>query len=116
MIMCAGFFRRSTGAGTALRDKPGLIDEDASYVANGLPEFNDRIAILSATLQRVTGLDFFGVDFCVTPNRELVVFEANASMRSSAQPAWSESHPHSSIGVDRLVQAFEALVDAKINA
>ena len=57
--------------------RPDIIAEENRHVETGLPE------AATATLHRVRermGLDFFGIDFGMTADDELILFEANATM------------------------------------
>ena len=58
------------------------------------------------------GLDYFGVDFSFLPNGQIVVFEANATMRSH-YPEYAESFPYLSAPAAAHVAAFQKMIRAK---
>jgi glutathione synthase/RimK-type ligase-like ATP-grasp enzyme len=93
--------------------RPALMAEDAAYVREGLPHLWPQTLAMVQALRAATGLDYFGIDYGVTPEGELVVFEANATMRSCYLEI-AGTFPHASIALERHVQAFEALVDQKL--
>ena len=53
-------------------------------------------------------LDFFGVDFALTPDNELLVFEANAVMRHNFDHA--DAFPYTRPYLEQISAAFQAMV------
>jgi hypothetical protein len=69
---------------------PGIIAEEKGLIESSDP-FGPRVQdVLRAVRERMP-LDFFGLDFGLMPNGEVVLFEANATM--SYFPLWRDSNP-----------------------
>jgi hypothetical protein len=63
-------------------------------------------------LSEVVGLDYFGIDFTVLDDGELMVFEANASV--GFFQTWAKTFRYLYPVIDRLGAAFNALMAAKL--
>ncbi|MEO0999806.1 MAG: tetratricopeptide repeat protein [Pseudomonadota bacterium] len=88
--------------------------EEKRYLAN--PERylgQDAYAALHRVRDAI-GLDFFGIDFTVTPAGELVIFEANAAMRHNYDHAGA--FPYTRPHLDRISAAFNRMVHARAKA
>ena len=57
--------------------RPTLQNEERDLLMKGLPS---RILEIIANIQKVIGLDFFGIDFGMDRSGSMVLFEANATM------------------------------------
>ena len=63
-----------------MTSRPSLMDEDESMFATTEGRFSDAVhEMLKAIGERIP-LDFFGLDFSLTGDDQLVLFEANATM------------------------------------
>jgi Tfp pilus assembly protein PilF len=60
------------------------------------------------------GLDYFGVDFTFLPDGRMMIFEANASMRSF-YPEWAEQFPYLHAATMNLSKAFQLLLQRRIS-
>ena len=61
-------------------DRPDLIEEEKSLLSTPEGAFPPEIkAVFRAVRERID-LDFFGMDFAITDDDEVVLFEANATM------------------------------------
>ena len=69
------------------------------------PEAWTAIAAVGARLD----MDYAGVDFSLTPDGRVLVFEANATMltHTESEPPLDRKNPY----VERIISAFQALVD-----
>lgn len=62
-------------------------------------------------IRDVIGLDFFGIDFTLAPDGQVVVFEANAAMRHNFDHAGN--FPYTRPYLERISTAFADMVDRK---
>jgi len=90
-------------------DRPGLREEERQVLANPVERLGSQVCAALLDIQRILGLDFFGVDFGITSTGELLLFEANASMNFfpfSARPEFA----YVETCLPPLQRAFEQLL------
>ncbi|MEM9006917.1 MAG: hypothetical protein AAGE59_25735 [Cyanobacteria bacterium P01_F01_bin.86] len=92
-----------------------MIDEEKSFINGDSKSNQDGFLCLISTLQNVTGLDYFGVDFGFTKEGIPILFEANPTMRSN-YPEWMEQFPCIKDVHRNHTHAFHALIESKINS
>ncbi len=95
-----------------MAERPSLQDEEQAFLGDDTSDRRKQIDRMMHTLAEANGLDYFGVDFSFLPNGQIVVFEANATMRSH-YPEFAESFPYLSKPAVAHVAAFQELVEAK---
>lgn len=95
-----------------MRDNEDLMAEEKrfladwrSYVGSANVDHLDRIA-------EHTGLDFFGIDFTLTEDGQIFIYELNAAMRHSFDHA--ENFPYKLPYDHAVSDAFEAMVDNRL--
>ncbi len=95
-----------------MAERPTLQAEEQAFLADSDSAQRKQIDRMMTCLAEANGLDYFGVDFSFLPNRQIVVFEANATMRSH-YPEYAESFPYLSEPAAAHVAAFQEMVRAK---
>lgn len=86
-----------------------LLKESQDIIYNGFDGFPERIQNSLRLIRNKIGLDYFGIDFCMMENNDIVVFECNATMNFN--PNFDEiSTRHNQIAVPRLMSALNAFV------
>jgi glutathione synthase/RimK-type ligase-like ATP-grasp enzyme len=83
-----------------INEENAFLNDNSSVISksvhNALIDINSRV-----------GVDFYGIDFAILPNGDVLLFEANASMRS-VYPEWKESWPRTWLVTSKLVQHMRA--------
>jgi len=69
----------------------------------------------ASTVWSFLGLDFFGIDFSISDSGKIVLFEANAAMRSFG-PEWYRDFPYFKTVTQRLGGSFRAMVRNHVQA
>jgi tetratricopeptide (TPR) repeat protein len=97
---------------TLMAQHEWMIEEEKSFMAD--PEAYlgaENYARLNG-LHELVGLDFFGFDFNLTDDGELLIFELNPAMRHAYDHAANFEYlqPH----MERVTQAFRDMIDARI--
>ncbi len=92
--------------------RPALQAEEQEFLADGKSPRRERINRMMDAIAEANGLDYFGVDFSFLPSGKIVVFEANATMRSY-YPEYSDTFPYLSKPANAHVAAFQKMVRAK---
>jgi hypothetical protein len=69
---------------------PDIVAEEKALIESAEP-FGAKVREVFRALRERMPLDFFGLDFGLMPNGDLVLFEANATM--SFFPLWRSEHP-----------------------
>ena len=85
-----------------------MIEAEKAYMAD--PEEYLGIAIYQR-LQRLgefVGLDFFGVDFNITEEGEILIYEMNPAMRHA--PDHAQNFPYLLPYMDRITEAFQQMI------
>ncbi len=95
-----------------MSERPALQDEEQAFLDDERSPRRKRIDHMMHTIAEANGLDYFGVDFSFLPDGKIVVFEANATMRSH-YPEYAETFPYLSKPADAHVAAFQELIRNK---
>ena len=81
-----------------MSSNPEYLAEERAFVSEPL----DHLDVLREIHRRI-GVDFYGIDYAVLPGGSLVLFEANASMRSERRDAYPQTWAIAEDLVDRFV-------------
>ncbi|MEM8647348.1 MAG: hypothetical protein AAGF86_13520 [Pseudomonadota bacterium] len=95
-----------------MAERPSLQAEEQAFLADNGSDQRKQIDQMMQVLAEANGLDYFGVDFSFLPSGKIVVFEANATMRSH-YPEFADSFPYLSKPAGAHVSAFQDLIEAK---
>ncbi|NNF78501.1 MAG: hypothetical protein HKN05_10785 [Rhizobiales bacterium] len=92
--------------------RPALQAEEKEFLADAKSPRRKKINRMMHAIAEANGLDYFGVDFSFLPTGQIVVFEANATMRSH-YPEYSDTFPYLSKPATVHVAAFQKMLRAK---
>ncbi|MCP5081837.1 MAG: hypothetical protein GY948_09085 [Alphaproteobacteria bacterium] len=92
--------------------RPALQAEEKEFLADAKSPRREQVDHMMHAIAEANGLDYFGVDFSFLPSGQIVVFEANATMRSH-YPEYSDTYPYLQKPATAHVAAFQKLVRAK---
>ena len=95
-----------------MSERPALQDEEQAFLADERSPRRKRIDEMMHSIAEANGLDYFGVDFSFLPDGKIVVFEANATMRSH-YPEYADTFPYLSKPAEAHVAAFQELIRNK---
>jgi glutathione synthase/RimK-type ligase-like ATP-grasp enzyme len=84
-------------------------EEEAAIHAAGISYFDDREIAAMRRIQRALGLDYMGIDFGITGQDELLLFEANATMNFFPFTNRDQSH-YSWQCLPKAIEAMRLLV------
>ncbi len=90
-------------------------DEERRFLQDMHGVLGDRAMRALAAVAGTLGLDYAGVDFALTPDREVLLFEANATMVANppgADPMWDYRRP----AVAAITQALRRLLSRRAEA
>ena len=80
----------------------------SSQLFSGVISRRATVRAIAAKLE----LDYFGVDFSIIDEQQLLVFEANAGMR--VNPDFSADFPYLAPQIEKLISRFQHLVERKL--
>jgi hypothetical protein len=88
-----------------------MMAEEKSYMADPRAYLGGEIYERLEKLPDLVGLDFFGFDFNVTEDGEILIFEMNPAMRHSFDHAANFDYlkPH----MERVTKAFREMIDKR---
>ena len=96
-----------------MRNKEWMMAEEKSFLSDCRGYLGpDRFNILSG-LNEIVGLDFFGVDFTVTGDGTILIFELNPVMRHSFEHA--DHFPYLTPYMVYISAAFGRMIAGKLN-
>jgi hypothetical protein len=87
---------------------PSLVAEERAYLAEPLAHHD-----VLREIHRRIGVDFYGIDYAISPSGSLVFFEGNAAMRS-IYPEWREAFPETWNVTQELIRLFVRHLKSKI--
>lgn len=76
--------------------EPDLREEEARFLADPESVLGERAWHAVQSIAKSTKLEYFGIDFALTPNGDLVVFECNAAMviaKPGPESLWAYRRP-----------------------
>ncbi|RZM82552.1 tetratricopeptide repeat protein [Leptolyngbya iicbica] len=88
-------------------DEQRFLNDPAAYLG---PKAFDALYAICDTI----GLDFFGIDFTLDAEGNVIVFEANAAMRHNFDHA--ENFPYTRPHLENVSAAFAAMLDRRLTA
>jgi glutathione synthase/RimK-type ligase-like ATP-grasp enzyme len=91
---------------------PWKLDEECRFLDDPRAALGDTALRALAAIGRQLDLDYGGVDFALTDDGRVVVFEANATMlvhREAADGPLAHKNPH----IERIARAFARMLDAR---
>lgn len=95
-----------------------MFEEEKNFLLQGSEGHNECIKRIALNLKRIIGLDYFGMDFNLTENGEMILFEANATMLSSfhslSNPDMAVAFPYMREVLNKHRYAFHYLITQKI--
>lgn len=95
-----------------MAERPSLQDEERAFLADDTSNQRKQIDRMMHTIAEANELDYFGVDFSFLPDGQIVVFEANATMRS-IYPEYADTFPYLIEPATAHREAFQALLRTK---
>lgn len=100
-----------------MASRPWMKQEEESFLTQAKLHLTTRnfddVACFMKDLQQVVGLDYFGVDFSINRDDEIIFFEANASMLSS-YPFWHDDYPYVKQATQELKNALATMLQNKL--
>lgn len=97
---------------TFMNSHPWMIEKEKQFLADPASVIGaDTMATLEK-LPEAIGLDFFGFDFTLLRDGEILIFELNPAMRHSFNHA--ENSPYMRPHLEAISSAFQAMVEQKI--
>ena len=89
-----------------------MLEKEQRFMADPASVIGAETYELLKSLPKLIGLDFFGFDFTLLPDGNVLIFELNPAMRHSFDHAENFSYlePH----MQAISEAFAAMVDKKI--
>jgi hypothetical protein len=91
------------------------LDEEARFLADPVAALGTRVMAAITALGQRLDLDYAGVDFTLLPDGSVFVFEANATMLVHRERPGGEL-AHKNDYVQRIADAFEAMMAARVSA
>jgi len=91
---------------------PWKLDEERHFLTDPRAALGEKAMNAIAEIGRRLDLDYGGIDFALTPDGQVVVFEANATMlvhREAPDGPLAHKNPY----VDRIADAFERVLHAR---
>lgn len=90
------------------RNHPQFLDEEISVCREPESYLGDRAMRALKTIRSKMDLDYFGIDFDVMPDGQLLLFEANAAMNMLNKPNVKLQHPE--FAEKALLEDFQKLL------
>ena len=100
---------------SAMKDRPDYREEEAAFLANMPGVLGPRVMAALERIARALELDYGGVDFGISADGKLLLFEANATMvvmKPEPDARWAHRHA----AVDRILGAVQGMISARAAA
>ncbi len=94
-------------------ENPQYLEEEIAICKDPASEFGKPVMRALRELRSTVKLDYFGVDFDITEDGKLIVYEANAAMNFLSKGG--AVHPHPKESGDALTKRFTQLLMSRIN-
>lgn len=91
------------------KDHPWMDEEENKFLGGNHPASNATVHRVLLDIHKRVGTQFYGIDYSVLPDGQVLFFEANAAMRS-IYPEWRESHPRTKKITNTLARSFHKLL------
>ena len=95
-----------------MADKPDYRAEEAGFLADMAGVLGDKAMVALAGIRDVLGLDYAGIDFGLSADGDLLLFEANATM-VIAVPDNDERWAYRRTAIVRIIDAVVAMIREK---
>lgn len=95
-----------------MADDSWKLDEELRFLADPLAALGTRAFEAIVEIGQHLDLDYGGIDFALTPDGQVLVFETNATMlthRESRVGPLAHKNPY----IDRIIEAFERMLEAR---
>lgn len=95
-----------------MADESWKLHEELGFLADPVAALGERAFNAIAEIGRRLSLDYGGIDFTLTADGQVLVFETNATMlthRESQVGPLAHKNPY----IDRIIEAFERMLDAR---
>lgn len=99
---------------TFMKSHAWMVEKEKQFLRDPASVIGAETYDLLQTLPDRIGLDFFGFDFTLLDNGDVLIFELNPAMRHSFTHA--ENSPYMQPHLEAISSAFQAMVDRKIEA
>jgi tetratricopeptide (TPR) repeat protein len=93
-------------------DAPWKLDEERRFLAEPFEVLGKRASDAITSIGRHLALDYGGIDFALTAEGKVLVFEANATMLTHRE-AQSGPLAHKNQYINSIVEAFERMLQAR---
>lgn len=90
-----------------------MLDEEQSFLQNFTNNNKNNLLGFIKNIKSLIGLDYFGVDFSFLPDGHIILFEANATMRSF-YPEWVADFPYIINTLQKQTLLFQELINNKL--
>ena len=88
-----------------------LQDEEKVFLNDPASSIGSNALNALWEIQRLIGLDYFGIDFALSESGKIIIFEVNAAMRQNI--ADIKDFPYLRPSVDRMTNAFMTMVQSR---
>ncbi len=96
---------------TLMAEHDWMIEEEKSFMADPRAYLGDEIYQRLEKLPDLVGLDFLGIDFNVTEEGKILIFEMNPAMRHSFDHA--DNFDYLRPYMERVTNAFRDMIDSR---
>jgi hypothetical protein len=90
---------------------PSTQEDEKRYLQDPEAYLGPKAFRALHAIRDAIGLDFFGIDFTLDPEGNVLVFEANAAMRHNFDHA--ANFPYTRPYLERISEAFANMVDRR---
>jgi hypothetical protein len=90
-------------------DQPDHRAEEAAFLGNMAAALGDKAITALEGIRDALGLDYAGIDFGLSPDGELLLFEANATMVISS-PSPDERWAYRRVAIDTVLDAVVEMI------
>ncbi len=92
-----------------MADQPDHRAEEAAFLGNMAAALGDKAITALEGIRDALGLDYAGIDFGLSPDGELLLFEANATMVISS-PSPDERWAYRRVAIDTVLDAVVEMI------
>jgi len=98
---------------TFMKNHDWMVEKEKQFLKNPASVIGAETYALLQTLPDIIGLEFFGFDFTLLDNGEILIFELNPAMRHSFNHA--ENSPYMRPHLEAISAAFQTMIDQKVS-
>ncbi|WP_156992713.1 ATP-grasp domain-containing protein [Paraburkholderia oxyphila] len=96
-------------------EQPWKLDEERRFLADPFAALGKRANEAIVAIGRQLALDYGGIDFSLTADGQVLVFETNATMLAHREPRFGPL-AHKNPYIDQIVAAFERMLQARTHS